>query len=62
MLGISPPPPAGPPPDAEVDGWIDALAEEGLRTKAIAKLLSKRLGLKSTEVYDRARARLKSSE
>jgi hypothetical protein len=45
-----------------VDGWIDALAEEGLRTKAIAKLLSKRLGLKSTEVYDRARARLKSSE
>jgi 16S rRNA (cytidine1402-2'-O)-methyltransferase len=62
VLGISPPPPAGPPPDAEVDGWIDALAEEGLRTKAIAKLLSKRLGLKSTEVYDRARARLKSSE
>ena len=41
---------------------LDALAEEGLRTKAIAKLLSKRLGLKSTEVYDRARARLKSSE
>ena len=62
VLGISPPPPSGPPPDAEVDGWIDALAEEGLRTKAIAKLLSKRLGLKSTEVYDRARARLKSSE
>ena len=62
VLGISPPPPAGPPPDAEVDGWIDALAEEGLRTKAIAKLLSKRLGLTSTEVSDRARARLKSSE
>lgn len=62
VVGLSPPPAAGPPPDAEVDGWIDALAEEGLRTKSIARLLSKRLGLRSAEVYDRARTRLKSSE
>ena len=62
VVGLSPAPAVGPPPDAEVDAWIDALVEEGLRTKSIARLLAKRLGLRSAEVYDRARARLKSLE